>query len=82
MIVKKFSSVVLVISKCVCVVLTVFLAGTFFKVCQADPLSPTMYSLAFTIAAATLLFGTLPKEIASPVPAPVLAQAPSARETP
>jgi drug/metabolite transporter (DMT)-like permease len=59
--VKQFSSVVKIIAKCFVLLLTVLCTGTFMKACQADPLPMTMYSLAFIIAAATLLFAAMPK---------------------
>mmetsp|Transcript_68282 Transcript_68282/g.113032 ORF Transcript_68282/g.113032 Transcript_68282/m.113032 type:complete len:473 (+) Transcript_68282:131-1549(+) len=67
-IVKQFSAVVQKIAKCFILLLTVFSAGTFLKPCHADPLPMTMYSLAFITAAATLLFGTMPKEGATRAP--------------
>lgn len=61
-IVKHFSSLVKLIAKCFVLLLTVFCSGTFLKACQADPLPMTMYSLAFVIISATLLFATMPKD--------------------
>eukprot|EP00427_Karlodinium_veneficum_P035895 CAMPEP_0169286284 /NCGR_PEP_ID=MMETSP1016-20121227/59202_1 /TAXON_ID=342587 /ORGANISM="Karlodinium micrum, Strain CCMP2283" /LENGTH=185 /DNA_ID=CAMNT_0009375953 /DNA_START=521 /DNA_END=1074 /DNA_ORIENTATION=- len=71
LIVKRFSAVVQKISKCFILILMVFFNSTFFKACQADPLPTTMYALAFVVAAATLLFASMPKDVAPPAPPPV-----------
>jgi len=60
-IVKHFSSLVKVMSKCFVLLLTVLSSGTFLKPCQADPLPITMYSLAFIITSAAFFFVTMPK---------------------
>jgi drug/metabolite transporter (DMT)-like permease len=66
-VVKQFSSVVKIIAKCFVVLLIVWLSGTIpwpgvLKECHADPVSIPMYSLAFSIALATILFATMPKK--------------------
>lgn len=71
-IIKQFSSVVKIIAKCFVLVLMVFCTGTFLKVCQADPLPLNMYSLAFIIGFATVLFATLGADQAAPAPAPAI----------
>lgn len=77
-IVKQFSAVVQKIAKCFILLLTVFCAGTFLKPCHAEPLPMTMYSLAFITAAATMLFGTMPKD---DLPSPRPSQTQPSRET-
>lgn len=60
-IVKHFSALARSLAKCSAMLLTVFFGGAFFKVCQADPLPFTMYSLAFVVAVAAALLATIPK---------------------
>lgn len=71
LIVKRFSALVQKISKCFILILMVFLNSAFFSKCQADPLPMTMYSLAFVVAAATMLFASMPKDAAPPALPPV-----------
>lgn len=68
-IVKHFSSLVKVMSKCFVLLLTVLSSGTFLKPCQADPLPIAMYSLAFIITSATFFFVTMPKGEVADAPA-------------
>jgi hypothetical protein len=66
LIIKQFSALVAKLSAVFTLLLTVLLSGMFFKLCQEDPVPPTMFSMAFIIASATVLFGTSPKDKAAP----------------
>lgn len=67
-IIKQLSTLVKSLAKSSSMLLTVICTGTFLKPCQADPLPITMYSLAFVVAAGTVLFTTMPKRDSSSAP--------------
>lgn len=66
LIIKQFSALAQKLATCFVVVSTVFLSGTVFKACQAEPLPTTMYALAVVIAVAVTLFGSMAKDKATP----------------
>lgn len=64
-IVKQLSALVKQFAKCFILLATVFCTSTFFRACQEETLPLNMYSLAFVIAFATVLFATMPKSQAA-----------------
>lgn len=70
LIIKQFSALIAKLATCFTVVLTVITTGTILKPCEADPLPITMFALTLIITAATVLFGTVPKDKPQEAPLP------------